>query len=130
MEMDRTVNVVIGLGSNINAKNNIPLAIEELKQFSQVIQFSEVLITKPIGITEQDDFSNAAVLIHTTIGFQELNKRLKEVEDQLGRDRSRPKYGPREIDLDIVVYDDEVKDEDYYTRDFLKKVVDQVWTKK
>ncbi len=128
--MDRTVNVVIGLGSNINAKNNIPLAIEELKQFSQVIQFSEVLITKPIGITEQDDFSNAAVLIHTTIGFQGLNKRLKEVEDQLGRDRSRPKYGPREIDLDIVVYDDEVKDEDYYTRDFLKKVVDQVWTKK
>jgi 2-amino-4-hydroxy-6-hydroxymethyldihydropteridine diphosphokinase len=52
------------------------------------------------------------------------------IEDKLGRDRSRPKFGPREIDLDVLMFDGEIVDEDYYTRDFLQILVDQVKKKK
>jgi 7,8-dihydro-6-hydroxymethylpterin-pyrophosphokinase len=41
----------------------------------------------------------------------------------MGRDRTGPKFGPRCIDLDIVVWNGEIVDEDYYTRDFLQKSV-------
>jgi len=51
---------------------------------------------------------------------------LKGVEDRLKRDRNSPKFGPRTIDLDIVVWDGTIVDQEYYTRDFLKAVVDEI----
>ncbi len=130
MKQNNTVYAVIGLGSNIQADENIPQSIEELRQIAEVVKVAEIMTTQPIGITEQNDFSNSAVLIRVSMSFEALNRQLKSIEDKLGRDRSRPKYGPREIDLDIVVYDDKITDEDYDTRDFLKKLVGQVWSKK
>jgi 2-amino-4-hydroxy-6-hydroxymethyldihydropteridine diphosphokinase len=50
------------------------------------------------------------------------------MEDILGRNRSRPKFGPREIDLDILVWNDEIVDEDYYHRDFLQQLVSEITT--
>jgi 7,8-dihydro-6-hydroxymethylpterin-pyrophosphokinase len=44
----------------------------------------------------------------------------------MGRDRTAPKFGPRNIDLDIVVWNGEIVDNDYYTRDFLQKSVDEI----
>ncbi|MCG8580054.1 MAG: 2-amino-4-hydroxy-6-hydroxymethyldihydropteridine diphosphokinase [Bacteroidales bacterium] len=122
--------VVIGLGSNIEAKVNIPKAVYELKGIGVVLKESKILVTKPIGITDQDDFSNSVILMKVPFSEPQLKTKLKEIEDKLGRDRSRPKFGPREIDLDIIVYDDEIVDDDYYTRDFLQILVAQVWTKK
>ncbi len=130
MKQNNTVYAVIGLGSNIQADENIPQSIEELRQIAEVVKVAEIMTTQPIGITEQNDFSNSAVLIRVSMSFEALNRQLKSIEDKLGRDRSRPKYGPREIDLDIVVYDDKITDEDYDSRDFLKKLVSQVWSKK
>ncbi|MBS2213143.1 2-amino-4-hydroxy-6-hydroxymethyldihydropteridine diphosphokinase [Carboxylicivirga mesophila] len=130
MKQDSAVYAVIGLGSNINAEAKIPEALHELNRIAEVIKTSKVMTTQPIGITEQADFSNSAALILVNMPFEVLNTKLKAIEDKMGRDRSRPKFGPREIDLDIVVYDDEITDDDYYTRDFLKELVNQVWTKK
>ncbi|MBR8537193.1 2-amino-4-hydroxy-6-hydroxymethyldihydropteridine diphosphokinase [Carboxylicivirga sediminis] len=130
MKQDRAVYAVIGLGSNISAETKIPEALHELNRIAEVIKTSKVMTTQPIGITEQADFSNCAVLILVKMPFEVLNAKLKAIEDKMGRDRSRPKFGPREIDLDIVVYDDEITDDDYYTRDFLKELVNQVWAKK
>ncbi|WP_430815697.1 2-amino-4-hydroxy-6-hydroxymethyldihydropteridine diphosphokinase [Carboxylicivirga sp. RSCT41] len=122
--------VVIGLGSNINAGVNIPRALNELNVLGNVLKESEVLVTKPIGIKEQNDFSNSVVLMKVPLSESDLTIRLKQIEDKLGRDRSRPKFGPREIDLDIIVYDDVIVDDDYHSRDFLQKLVAQVWEKK
>ncbi len=122
--------VIIGIGSNINAGVHIPKAIQALEELGDVSAVSEILITKPIGITDQEDFSNGAILLSTDLEKADLNKSLKQIEDALGRDRSRPKFGPREIDLDIVVYNNKVVDDDYYTRDFLRALVAQVWAKK
>jgi 2-amino-4-hydroxy-6-hydroxymethyldihydropteridine diphosphokinase len=82
--------------------------------------------TKPIGISTQPDFTNGALKIRTNLNQEDLTKLLKSIEDDMGRDRSVPKFGPRCIDLDIAVWNGEIVDDDYYTRDFLKKSVDEI----
>jgi len=118
--------VIIGIGSNIDAEINISIMMEILKKKVEVVKISEMIKTKPIGITNQPDFTNGAIKIKTVFDLDELTKLLKSIEDEMGRDRSAPKFGPRCIDLDIVVWNDSVIDKDYYTRDFLKKCVDEI----
>ena len=118
--------VVISIGSNIDPHSNIKKALLVLKDFIQIQKVSELIITKPIGITDQPDFVNGALKCFTFQSREELIQQLKAIEDLLGRDRSRPKFGPREIDLDIVAWNGEIVDTDYFSRDFLKTVVDQV----
>jgi 2-amino-4-hydroxy-6-hydroxymethyldihydropteridine diphosphokinase len=64
--------VIIGIGSNIEAETNIPSAIVELQNLGELQKESEVLITKPIGISEQNDFSNAAVLMKVNHSLSDL----------------------------------------------------------
>ncbi len=118
--------VIIGVGSNIDAESNIPKMMNLLRQHVEVVQVSTFIKTKPIGIKEQPDYVNGAVKIRTQLTFEELNVRLKNIEDQMGRDRTGPKYGPRCIDLDVVVWNGKIMDEDYYTRDFLQKSVKEL----
>lgn len=117
------IEVIIGIGSNINADKNIAKMLEILKEEVEVLQVSSMIKTKPIGIENQPDFTNGVVKISTDLERSELKKLLKQIEDQMGRDRTGPKFGPRCIDLDIVVWNGEVVDDDYYTRDFLRKSV-------
>lgn len=118
---------IIGIGSNINAETNIANMLEILRQKVNVIKVSPMLKTKPVGIENQPDYTNGAVKIETEENRVSLNKMLKGIEDQLGRDRKGPKFGPRTMDLDIVVWNGEIVDPDYYTRDFLEKSVKEVW---
>lgn len=115
--------VIIGIGSNLDAEKNIPKMLDILKTHVEVIKVSTMLKTKPIGIVDQPDYTNGAVKIATDLNIDELTKLLKSIEDQMGRNRSTPKFGPRNIDLDIVVWNDKIVDEDYYIRDFLQKSV-------
>ncbi|HBL74412.1 MAG: 2-amino-4-hydroxy-6-hydroxymethyldihydropteridine diphosphokinase [Bacteroidetes bacterium GWF2_42_66] len=112
---------IIGVGSNIDAEENIRRALEILGNDFPVLGISEMIKTEPIGIKNQAEFTNGAVKIETTLQEDELLHYLKKLEDQLGRDRSLPKFGPRTIDLDIVIWNDQVVDSDYYERDFLRK---------
>lgn len=118
--------VIIGIGSNIDAKINIKKMLEILQAKVEVMQVSRLLKTKPIGIIDQADFTNGAVKFKTDLEQLELNNLLKKIEDQMGRDRTNPKFGPRCIDLDIAVWNGEIVDEDYYVRDFLKNSVDEL----
>ncbi len=118
--------VIIGIGSNLDAESNILKMLEILKKHVQVIQVSEMVKTKPIGIKEQPDYTNGAVKIESELNREQLTNLLKLIEDQMGRDRTVAKFGPRNIDLDIVVWNGEVVDKDYYTRDFLQKSVKEL----
>ena len=118
--------VVIGLGSNIDPEANLEQAVLELKSRFKVSKRSQWTRTKPIGIQEQPDFYNGALLTETELEQQSLKKELKRIEDILGRDRSLPKFGPRTIDLDILIWNKKVVDEDYYERDFLRKGVEEI----
>jgi 2-amino-4-hydroxy-6-hydroxymethyldihydropteridine diphosphokinase len=119
---------VIGIGSNIDAESNIQKMLEILKKEKEVEiqQVSTFLQTKPVGNLNQPDYINGAVKIATSLEKECLNQLLKSIEDQLGRDRKLPKFSARTMDLDMVVWNGEIIDMDYYTRDFLKKSVQEV----
>ncbi|HEY3370459.1 MAG TPA: 2-amino-4-hydroxy-6-hydroxymethyldihydropteridine diphosphokinase [Prolixibacteraceae bacterium] len=111
---------IIGIGSNIDADYHISEMLRILTPHVQIVQVSQMVQTKPIGITGQADYTNGAVRILTEMQQDELSLFLKQVEDQMGRDRSQKKYGPRNIDLDILIWNNKVVDPDYYTREFLR----------
>jgi 2-amino-4-hydroxy-6-hydroxymethyldihydropteridine diphosphokinase len=111
---------IIGIGSNIEADYNISEMLRLLAADVQIIQVSQMIQTRPIGITEQPDYTNGAVRIQTEMDIEELSSYLKQLEDLMGRDRTRKKFGPRNIDLDILIWNNEVVDPDYFTREFLQ----------
>lgn len=112
---------IIGIGSNINAQANIAKVLNLLETHLVVMQVSTMVQTKAIGITDQPDYTNGAVRILTEMSMEELSSFLKKLEDQMGRDRTQPKFGPRNIDLDILIWNNEIVDQDYYTREFLRQ---------
>lgn len=97
----------LSLGSNINAEANIILAIEKLQKILDNSEYSSVHQTKAEGF-EGDDFLNLVVSGDTELSFDELNKKLKDIEDDAGRNRDAPKFSARTLDIDIVLQlDDE-----------------------
>ena len=119
--------VLIALGSNIEPEENLELAVVELESRFKVSKRSQWIRTKPIGILDQPDFYNGVLIMVTELGMESLIQELKTIEDLMGRDRSKPKFGPRIIDLDILIWNGEVIDEDYYDRDFLRKGVEEIF---
>jgi 2-amino-4-hydroxy-6-hydroxymethyldihydropteridine diphosphokinase len=98
----------IGVGSNLkNPKNNIQKAIKmiEEEKILEEIEASSLYLTEPIGKKEQPDFLNLVIKGQTELTPFELLESLLKIEEDLGRKR-REKWGPREIDLDILFYDD------------------------
>lgn len=98
----------IGIGSNLqNRLANIETAIAKVDESAQckVQDVSSIYETKPFGITEQNNFYNAAIKIETEIEPKELLHLLKDIEKEMGR-KKIVKWGPRIIDLDILLYDD------------------------
>jgi 2-amino-4-hydroxy-6-hydroxymethyldihydropteridine diphosphokinase len=117
---------VIGIGSNIEPEQNIATAIFLLRQEQELVSISRLIKTAPIGLAEQPDFLNGAVKIITAMERTDFQGYLKNLENRLKRDRTVPKFGPRTIDLDIIVWDGKVIDPDYYNRKFLKGIVDEI----
>ena len=111
---------IIGIGSNIDAGYHIPEMLRLLAADVQIVQVSQMVQTKPIGIISQADYTNGAIRILTEMDIEELSIFLKKLEDQMGRDRNQKKFGPRNIDLDILILNNEVVDPDYFTREFLR----------
>ena len=96
----------LSLGSNINAKENLDFAQSELNKILINTKSSSIHKTKAEGF-EGDDFLNSIVCGETKDSFDELNKKLKSIEDAAGRNRSAPKFSARTLDIDIVLQIDE-----------------------
>ena len=111
---------VLGLGSNIAPDQNIPQAITLLANKFKLIAKSDFVTTRPIGDLTQADFLNGAVLIQTTLLQSQLQGELKKIEEVLGREQSNDKFAARTIDLDIIVWNNQIIDQDFYSRDFVK----------
>ena len=99
----------LSIGSNINATKNIEFAIKELSLILSNINKSSTYQTKAVGF-EGDDFLNLVVSGESSFNFDELNLKLKKIEDMTGRNRNAPKFSARTLDIDIVlqVDDDEI----------------------
>ena len=100
----------LGLGSNMGDKQAyLDGAVKALNEARgcEVEKVSTYLVTKPYGGVEQDDFLNACLRLRTLLPPQELLDRMHDIEQAAHRERTIH-WGPRTLDLDILLYDDEV----------------------
>ena len=103
----------VGIGSNLgDRESHLRRALEFLaaEDGIEVVATSLLRETEPVGPVEQGLFLNGAVQVATELPARELLERLLDIEQRLGRVR-RERFGPRTIDLDLLLYGDEVVDE-------------------
>jgi 2-amino-4-hydroxy-6-hydroxymethyldihydropteridine diphosphokinase len=104
----------VGLGANLgDRERTLRAAVEALaaEEGIEVVAVSTLRETEPVGVGEQPPFLNGAVELETTLTARELLDRLLAVEQGFGRVRIRGEHGPRTLDLDLLLYGDEVIDE-------------------
>ena len=109
----------LSLGSNINAQKNLDFAQKELTKILQNTSSSSIHRTKAEGF-EGDDFLNSVICGETDLTFDELNIKLKLIEDESGRNRNAPKFSARTLDIDIVLQIDD-NDEILFESDEVEK---------
>lgn len=97
------------IGGNVGDTIKIFHKVVELlsKQVGNIVVKSSIYRTAPWGKTDQQDFLNQALLIHTDLAAGQLMQKILEIEEASGRKRSE-KYGPRSIDIDILFFNDSV----------------------
>ena len=113
----KTYRVFLGLGSNVGEREKyLNSAVAELQKIrhTKVVWTSSVYETDPVGKTDQPKFLNAAVEIETQLGPKELWGEVKMIEQKLGRTTTE-RWGPREIDVDLLLYDGLVFQDDEVT---------------
>lgn len=99
------VGVYLGLGSNIDRKKNISFALTNLGKLFGEVQCSSIYESESVGF-DGSNFYNLVVKINTDQEVSALSKTLRKIEDDAGRDRSKPKFSPRTLDIDILLVDD------------------------
>ena len=100
----------VGLGANLGDREaalRAALAALDATEGIEVIAVSTFRETDPVDYLDQPRFLNAAAALDTTLSPRELLDALLEVERSLGRTREGPRFGPRTIDLDLLLYGDE-----------------------
>src|ERR687896_1077269 len=103
--------VYVGLGANLGRREaNLESALALLRREPgvEVVAVSSFRETDPVGLVDQPRFLNAAAAVETDLSPRELLDRLLAVERALGRTREGPRFGPRTIDLDLLLYGDAV----------------------
>jgi 2-amino-4-hydroxy-6-hydroxymethyldihydropteridine diphosphokinase len=100
----------ISLGSNVGDKlQNLVMAKDKLEELGiALLAVSSVYLTSPQCFVAQDDFLNQVLRVHTKLSPFSLLKQLKKIEMQMGRDFTVARFGPRVIDLDILLYANKV----------------------
>jgi 2-amino-4-hydroxy-6-hydroxymethyldihydropteridine diphosphokinase len=104
----------VGLGANLGDREGALRAAVEALDATEgvtVVGVSSFRETDPVDYLDQPRFLNGAAAVETTLGPRELLDALLAVERSLGRTRDGPRFGPRTIDLDLLVYGDEAVDE-------------------
>jgi 2-amino-4-hydroxy-6-hydroxymethyldihydropteridine diphosphokinase len=101
--------VYLGLGSNLgNREANLRMALRLLEPLCRVEEASSLYETVPVGVEGQPPFYNAACRITTGLESGALLRFLKRVEFEVGRRPGGPRWGPRPIDLDLLLYGESV----------------------
>ncbi len=96
--------VFVGIGSNQDRDTRIRSAVAALREHFGEIELSPVYNTAAVGFNGSD-FLNLVAAFETELGAQTVVDVFRRIEDDLGRDRSLPKFASRPIDLDILLYD-------------------------
>lgn len=101
----------IGLGSNLSEPaKQVQQAVTAINNIanSQIQSVSSVYLSKPMGPQDQDDYINAVLALETQLSAIELLDALQQIENDAGRVRKENRWGARILDLDIILYGNEV----------------------
>jgi 2-amino-4-hydroxy-6-hydroxymethyldihydropteridine diphosphokinase len=104
----------VGLGANLGPRETTiqrAVALLAAEQGIEVVEQSTLRETDPVGLVDQPRFLNGVVALDTTLSPRELLDVLLRVELELGRTRDGERWGPRTIDLDLLVHGSRVVDE-------------------
>jgi 2-amino-4-hydroxy-6-hydroxymethyldihydropteridine diphosphokinase len=104
----------VGLGANLGPREVTILRAVELlgaTEGIEVLELSRLRETEPVGVTDQPTFLNGVVALVTTLSPREVLDVLLRIEQELGRVRDDERWGPRTIDLDLLLYGNETVDE-------------------
>ncbi|MCX7085030.1 MAG: 2-amino-4-hydroxy-6-hydroxymethyldihydropteridine diphosphokinase [Methylococcales bacterium] len=110
---NETITAYIGLGSNLEDPiaqiNSARLAINQIENVKE-LTFSSLYHSLPMGPQDQPDYTNAVMGVITTLEPLDLLRSLQTIENAQGRVRKGERWGARTLDLDILLYGDEVLD--------------------
>ena len=109
-----SIEAFVALGSNIDPEQHLARAARALKQRFAGVRFSACYRNRAFGF-EGPDFLNAVAALTTTLPVTELVVTLRAIEAQSGRGVADPKWGPRAIDLDLLLYGEQVGSGPGYT---------------
>jgi 2-amino-4-hydroxy-6-hydroxymethyldihydropteridine diphosphokinase len=105
------ITTFIGLGSNLSdPEQQIRLAITSIKQINacEVTAISSLYFSRPMGPQDQPNYMNAVIAIKTTLSASALLDELQAIENNAGRIRKDNRWGARILDLDIILFGNEV----------------------
>jgi 2-amino-4-hydroxy-6-hydroxymethyldihydropteridine diphosphokinase len=112
---DKPTDTYLAFGSNLgNREANIRMAIGRLTPLVRVDAVSSLYETPPMGVEDQPAFLNAVACVTTGLTPPALLRYVKTLEEEIGR-RPGPRWGPRPIDIDILLMGDQVVDTDALT---------------
>ncbi|MCW8825192.1 MAG: 2-amino-4-hydroxy-6-hydroxymethyldihydropteridine diphosphokinase [Gammaproteobacteria bacterium] len=103
--------VFLSLGSNIDKEVNIQAGIDALEQHFGKVICSTVYESESVGF-DGDNFYNLVVQLETDETVDSVVTTLKQIEDEHGRTRSGPRFSSRTLDIDILLYDDLIRDDE------------------
>lgn len=98
----------LSLGSNIEPAINLVEAVRILANKTRLVAVSSVWETSPLGMTDQPNYLNAAAIVDTQLTAEQLKHDLKKIEQGLGRVRQLDKFAPRPIDIDIILFNQQI----------------------
>ena len=104
----------VGLGANLGDRDGTlrhALKLLDAEDAIEVIAVSQLRETDPVGVVDQPSFLNGAAALETALSARELLEVLLRIERDLGRVRDGTRWGPRTVDLDLLLYGDEEIDE-------------------
>lgn len=101
--------VFLSIGSNLKPEKNIKTCLNYLKASFALFEESPIYQSPSYGF-EGNDFLNLVVRINTSFDLISLKHWLMSLEDIHSRDRSKPRYSNRTLDIDILLYNDEIND--------------------
>ncbi len=117
---------ILLLGSNIDPGGNIRKALELLNCSSRILNKSRLWITKAVG-SKGPDFINMAVEIETHLNASQIKiEIITPVETELKRVRTVDKYAPRTIDIDIIIFNNEILNINIWSRIFIAIPVSEI----
>jgi len=102
--------IYLGLGSNIRPEENLSLGVRELRRKYGELDVSSVYRSAAIGF-DGDDFLNLVVGLQSDDTAAEILDEIERLHNLAGRDRRGKKWGPRPLDIDLLLYNDLVTDE-------------------